>query len=133
MIGRQHHDRGGMRVLLGLGIELILEAYSLRERVDLIRFAGQKMPALIGSGAAEALHDVALFCRSHFGGLTRVEAYSDDVEILADVKGQRLHRADQPFEKFAAEHGALVVAQIQNDRPSMAEIFGEPDWAAESL
>ena len=94
MVGREHNNGGRVGVLLGFRIELILEAHRLRERINLVRLAGEKVPTFIGIGAAVALHHVPLFFGRHFRGFARVEAHRDDVKILAEIEGQCLHRTD---------------------------------------
>ena len=130
-VGRKHNDGGGVRVLLGLRIELKLEADRFGERFDLVSLAGEEVPALIGVRAAIALHDVPLFFGGHFRGFPRVEAHGEDVKILAEIEGQCLHRTNQPLQQFAAEHGALVVTQVQDHRASVPEIVGKFDRVAE--
>jgi hypothetical protein len=89
------------------------------------------VPALIGVSAAVALDDVPLFCGGHFRGFARVEAHREDVKILAEIESQRLHRTDQPLQKFAAQHRTLVITKVQNDGAPVAEVVGEFDRVAE--
>ena len=42
---REQHNAAGMRVLLDLRVPCVTEADSLRQRIDLVFFAGQEMPA----------------------------------------------------------------------------------------
>src|SRR5208337_1442333 len=47
-VGREHHDGGGVSVLLGFRIELKLEADGFGQRFDLVSLAGKEVPALTG-------------------------------------------------------------------------------------
>src|SRR5271169_1201592 len=51
----EHHDGGGVRVLVDLGIVLILEADGLGQCVDRLRGSGEEMPAGRSAGTAVAL------------------------------------------------------------------------------
>ena len=127
--GRQHHDGGGVRVLVDLGIVLILEADGFGERVDRVRLAGQEMPAGGGAGTAVALEIVLLLGGGDVGRFLRIEAYGEDVEFVADIKLHHLHGAGEPGQSFSAEHGAVVVDQVQDQR-LLAEVVAEFDGAA---
>ena len=127
--GRQHHDGGGVRVLVDPGIVLILEADGLGERVDRLRRSGQEMPAAGCAGTAVALEIVLLLCGGDGRRFLRIEADGDDVEFVADIELHHLHGAGQSGERFAAEHGAVVVDEVQDQR-LFAEVVAEFDGAA---
>ena len=90
--------------------------------------SGQEMPAAYGARTAIALQVVFLLGRGDLGRLLRIEAHRDDIEFVADIKLHHPHRAGEPGESFAAEHGAVVVDEVQDQR-LFAEVFAQFDAA----
>src|SRR5882757_3423857 len=130
-IGREHDDGGRVSVLSGLLVPLELETDGLGERIDRVGWTSQEMPALVCAGPAVAAHDVALFGGGHVGRFVGIETYGDYVEILADVERQDFKRSGEALQHFTTEHRALVVAEVQDDGASMAEVVAELYGVAE--
>ena len=128
-LGRQDHDGRGVRVLIAGGVVLILKADSLGEGVDRVGRACQEVPAGGGAGTPVALEVVRLFCGGDFGSFFRIEADGDDVEFVADVELDHLHRSGQAGQCLSAKHGAVVIDKIQNQR-LLAEVAAEFDGAS---
>jgi hypothetical protein len=110
-------------------IVLILEADSLGECVDRVGGSGEEMPAGRGARASVALEVFLLLGGGDRGRFLRVEADRDDVELIADVELHHLHGAAESGEGFAAEHGAVVVDQVQDQR-LRSEVVAESDGVA---
>ena len=91
--------------------------------------SGQEMPAGRGAGTAVALEIVLLLGGGDLGRLLRIEADGDDFEFVADVELHHLHGAGQAGEGFSAEHGAVVVDEVEDQR-LLAEVIAEFDGAA---
>ena len=83
------------------------------------------MPAGGGIGAAVAADVIFLLRCGHLGSLARIEAYGDHVELVADIKLYEAHGAGEAGQSFAAQHGAVVINQIQDERFA-AEVITEP-------
>ena len=83
------------------------------------------MPALLGAGPVVVLHVRLLLGGCHLRSLARIEAYRDDVIILARGQGEILHAANQAVENHVAQRRALVINQRQNHR--LSEILTQRD------
>src|SRR5579864_44137 len=126
---RQHHDGGGVCVLVDFGIVLILKADGFGERVNRLRGAGQEVPAGRGAGTTVALEVVLLLGGGDGGCFLRIEADRDDIEFVAEVELHHFHGAGQAGENLTAQHGAVVVNQVQDQRLP-AEVICEFDGAS---
>ena len=82
-----------------------------------------------GVGASVALEIFGFLCGGDFGRFSRIEADGDDVELVADVELDHLHRAAEAGERFSAKHGAVVVDEVEDQR-LLAEVVAEFDGAA---
>src|ERR1700680_2723540 len=87
------------------------------------------MPAGGGAGSAVALEVVLFLGSSNRGSFLRVEAHGDHIELVSDIELHHLHCAGKAGEDFSAEHGAVVVDQIQDQR-LLAEVVAEFDGTA---
>src|ERR1700722_1648980 len=124
-----------MRELIQPGVILVLEADGLGERVDRFGGAGEEMPAGGGAGAAIAFYVVGFLCGGEFGSFSGIEADGNHVEFLPRVELQKAHGAGQSGERFAAEHRAAIVNEIENQRlPAevVSQLDGLSGFVAES-
>src|ERR1700693_1282881 len=105
-----------MRELAGLGVVFVLKTCGLGERVDGLLRSGQEMPSLSCAGTSISLQEFYFLCRSHRWGLAGIEADGKDVELVADIEFEHAQSALQAAEDFSAEHGALVIDEVQDHR-----------------
>src|SRR5262245_15208323 len=80
-LGRQDHDRGGVRALLRLLVVLVLKAGSVRERIDRGLVADQKMPSLFGPCAFVSLEQFGFLRGSHLGSFVRIKTDRNHVKF----------------------------------------------------
>src|SRR5262249_32761750 len=76
-----------------------------------------KMPACFSSRTSVHLQELRLFGGREFGSFPRIEANGKHVELLADIELQNLQRLGQPLQYFTAQHRALKINQIKDQRP----------------
>src|SRR5580698_3014240 len=87
------------------------------------------MPALFGARALVALQDLGFLLGGGIGRISGIEAYGDDVELVADVELQDAQGALKAVELFTAKHGAGEVDEVEDER-LLAEVIAEADGAA---
>ena len=119
---RQHVDRAGVRECRGINVPLVPESHRVRDALDGIRIAGQKMPAIRRLRMAVILHVNRPFSPRLFRRFARVEADRHHVVIFARRERQHLRGPHQSVQDLRAQHRALVIHQRQHHRP-LAEIL----------
>src|SRR5258707_5201897 len=110
-----------MRKLIDLRVVLILEAHGLGERVDRLRGTSQKMPPCVRTRTAVTFHVVLLLGGRYLWRLSWIEADRDYLEFLAHIELHQPHRAAEAGQRLSAQHGAVVVDEVQDQR-LLAEI-----------
>ena len=75
--------------------------------------ASQEMPASSGAAPTVALEIFPFLSRGNGRRLVRINAYIDDLKVLANIQAQLLQCLDQAVINQRAQHRAMVIAWDQ--------------------
>ena len=112
-----------------LRIAAVMKAHRLGQLLDLRLLAGQEVPAIaVGLVLQMLVHavDVNLLLLGRvLRCLVRIEAHRDNFVFIARRKLQHAQRAGFARQFLAAQHGAGVIHQVQDDRPAGVEVIAQ--------
>src|SRR5208282_5105583 len=96
----------------------------LGDRGDRVGLAYQEMPSALGAGTVVPPQELLFLFRGDLGSIFGIEADGDDFEFLAYIELQNAQSAFQAGQLFAAQHGAAVVDEIEDQR-LLAEVIAQ--------
>src|SRR5947209_3956497 len=87
------------------------------------------MPSLRGTGTSVTPQIFRLLRRRHLRRFAGIEAHRDDLKLLPHIELQHAERTFETAKDFSAQHRALVIDQIQDDR-LLAEVIPQANCFA---
>jgi hypothetical protein len=117
----------GVGVLLVMGVVVVLEPHRLGDPTDVRLVAQEEMPPLGRFRATVLGQDGEALGGGLLHRLAGVEAQRDGVVLLADGPADVLERLDGLAEHHAADGGAGVVREREDDRALSVEERSEAD------
>ena len=103
------------------GVVTIVEADLLGQALGVAVAIGEEMPA--GRGAVEAAHVDGFLFLGHVEGFARVDADGYDFVLVAGSPGDLAHGFGLPVEDQGAQHGAVVIHQVENNGAAFVKIL----------
>src|SRR5438045_2517776 len=101
-----------MDELLRRRVPVIMKADRGGELINLLLVAGQKVPALIGTGALIPIEVGGFLLRRQFRLFARIEAHGKNGVFLADTEiSQRAQTAGQAIENLITKLRAAIINQ----------------------
>ena len=129
-VGGADECPGSVQELPGSWIILVVEADGLGQRGDVLLRPGQEVPAVTGFRLSIGLEVGCLLGLGQGGGLGRIDADHDGLELAAELPVQPLHGVGHAVQHQRAEHGAGEIGQVQDDRLLPLEIVSQMHHAA---
>src|SRR5690606_13579715 len=116
-----------MGPLLASLVPPIPEAESAGQPGDLALLGGMEMPAPPGLGLAQLLEHALPLCGREIGPFLGVDGHGDHLELAARQVVELLDPLDDALEDQAAEHGAFVIDEVEQNRAPLAEVLAQGD------
>ena len=129
----QDKKRGGVYVLVGLGVVTVFKAHQIGQGLGVIFVVGEEMPAVDGALGALVLKSpriVGLLVLGQFRGFPGIDTHRHQFVVFAGLKGEFPQRQHLAVEHQVAERGASIVNEVEQHGTSLLKEGTEGDDGA---